>query len=317
MALSTSIPYLTPADCWFLTGPTASGKTALALKLAAELGAEIVSLDSMAIYRGMSIGTAKPTEAEQALIPHHLLDIVDPQDEYSVAQYVSAAEKTVRQVVARGRVPLFVGGTPLYLKALLRGIFSGPPADWEFRQQLQEIAESEGDNALHERLAEIDPISARRLHPRDRRRVIRALEVFEKTGQSITLLQQQFEHARPAETCRVFMLDWPREQLVERIDVRVDAMFTAGLVEEAAALLRSPSVPGRTASQAVGYREVFDHLRGERNLEEANALVKLRTRQFAKRQMTWFRGLGEVRPIAVDRPAAKLIEQILRTGEKI
>jgi tRNA dimethylallyltransferase len=302
--------YLTPADCWFLTGPTASGKSAVGLELAERLNAEIISLDSMALYRGMDIGTAKPTAAERAEVPHHLIDVVDPHEEYSVAQYVAAAERAVSEIVARQRVPLFVGGTPLYLKALLRGIFAGPPADWDLRHRLQELAEHEGDEALHRRLAVVDPASARRLHARDRRRIIRALEVFEKTGESITDLQRQFERARPSEACRVFMLEWPREQLVQRIDLRVEAMFAAGLVDEARRLLAGPAPPGRTASQAVGYREVFQHLRGDRDLSETINLVKLRTRQFAKRQMTWFRSLCEVRRVAANHPGEELARQI-------
>ncbi len=302
--------YLTPADCWFLTGPTASGKTTLGLELARRLNAEIISLDSMALYRGMDIGTAKPTAAERAAAPHHLIDVIDPYEEYSVAQYVAAAERAVCEIAARGRVPLFVGGTPLYLKALLRGIFAGPPADWVLRNELQELADREGEEALHSRLAQVDPASARRLHARDRRRIIRALEVFEKTGESITDLQRQFERARPAEACRVFMLERPREQLVQRIDLRVEAMFAAGLVDEAERLLSHPRPPGRTASQAVGYREVLEHLRGGRDLAQTIDLVKLRTRQFAKRQMTWFRSLSEVRRVAADLPREEIARQI-------
>jgi tRNA dimethylallyltransferase len=302
--------YLTPADCWFLTGPTASGKSAVGLELAQRLNAEIISLDSMALYRGMDIGTAKPTAADRTAVPHHLVDVVDPHEEYSVAQYVAAAEHAVSEIVARRRVPLFVGGTPLYLKALLRGIFAGPPADWDLRNRLQELAEHEGDQSLHRRLAAVDPASARRLHTRDRRRIIRALEVFEKTGESITDLQRQFERARPAEACRVFMLEWPREQLVQRIDVRVEAMFAAGLAVEARRLLAGPAPPGRTASQAVGYREVFAHLRGDRGLSETINLVKLRTRQFAKRQMTWFRSFSEVRRVPADESGEEIARRI-------
>ncbi len=305
--------YLTPGDCWFLTGPTASGKTAVAIELARQLNAEIVSLDSMALYRGMDIGTAKPNVAERAAVPHHLIDVIDPHEEFSVAQYVAAAEGVVREIAARGRMPLFVGGTPLYLKALLRGIFAGPPADWELRNQLQEVADREGDAALHRRLAQVDPAAARRLHTRDRRRVIRALEVFEKTGQCITDLQRQFERARPAEACQVFMLDWPREQLIQRIDARVDAMFAAGLVEEARRLLAGPTPPGRTAVQAVGYREVFDHLRGSLDLAGTIELVKLRTRQFAKRQMTWFRSFSEVHRISAEPPMEAIVRRITGT----
>ena len=300
------------ADCWYLTGPTASGKTAVALEMARRLDAEIISLDSMALYRGMDIGTAKPTAAERATVPHHLIDVIEPHEEYSVAQYVTAAEDAAQQIVARGRKPLFVGGTPLYLKVLLRGMFSGPEADWDFRRHLQELAEREGDEALHARLAQVDPAAARRLPAKDRRRIIRALEVYEKTGETITDLQQQFEHARPAAECKVVMLDWPREQLVERIDARVEGMFTAGLVDEVKVLLAAEHPPGRTAAQAVGYREVIDYLRGARDFGETVELVKLRTRQFAKRQMTWFRSLSEIRPHSAAFPPVELAMRIFR-----
>ncbi len=289
--------YPTPGDCWFLTGPTAAGKSALALELATELNAEIVSLDSMALYRGMDIGTAKPSLAEQQQVPHHLIDVLDPHEEFSLAQYVDAAEQTVKSITARGKVPLFVGGTPLYLKALLRGIFAGPAADWELRKQLDAFADREGDAALHARLATIDPDSARRLHQRDRRRIIRALEVYEKTGTSITELQRQFERVRPLETCRVLTLEWPRDQLNQRIDARVDQMFGAGWLAEVERLRQNIPPLGRTASQAVGYREIIEHLQGNRDLPATIQLIKLRTRQFAKRQMTWFRSLSECRLI--------------------
>ncbi|MEX2113341.1 MAG: tRNA (adenosine(37)-N6)-dimethylallyltransferase MiaA [Pirellulales bacterium] len=287
------------ADCWFLSGPTASGKTSVALALAPRIGAEIVSLDSMALYRGMEIGTAKPSLAERAAVPHHLLDVIDPDEEYSLAQYVAAAHRAVDDIRSRGQSPLFVGGTPLYLKSLLRGIFEGPPADWELRRGLQELARNEGSQVLHARLAQVDPISASRLHPRDTRRIIRALEVWEKTGQSITALQQQFDRARPPDACRVFVLQWPRAELAARIDARVDAMFEAGLVDEVRGLLTGGRRFSRTASQAVGYREVIEHLQGVRDLADTVALTKLRTRQLAKRQMTWFRSLCECRLVAV------------------
>ena len=287
------------ANCWFLTGPTASGKTAVGLELARMLGAEIISLDSMALYRGMDIGTAKPTPAERAATPHHLVDIIDPDQESSLAQYVDAAGLAAGEIASRRRVPLFVGGTPLYLKALLRGIFAGPPADWTLRRKLQAVARAEGTQSLHARLAEVDPRTARRLHPRDERRVIRAIEVWEKTGQSITDLQQQFDRVRTAEACRVFVLDWPRTELIELINARVGAMFEHGLMDEVRGLLARPLGLSRTASQALGYREVIEHLEGARNLAETIELVKLRTRQFAKRQMTWFRSLSECRFVSV------------------
>jgi tRNA dimethylallyltransferase len=287
------------ADCWFLTGTTASGKSALSLALAKRLGAEILSLDSMAVYRGMDIGTAKPSPAERTLAPHHLLDLVEPNVEFSIADYVAAAHVAVAQVHERGHVALFVGGTPLYLKALLRGLFVGPVANWEFRQRMDALASEQGDGALHTRLAEVDPDAAARLHANDRRRIIRALEVFEQTGTTLSSQQQQFDRARSAEQCRCFVLDRPREELNARIDARVDAMFASGLVDETRLLLEKHGDLSRTAGQAVGYREVIEHLRGERDLPATIDLVKLRTRQFAKRQMTWFRSLSECRTLSV------------------
>ena len=219
-----------------------------------------------------------------------------------MAQYVAAAHAGVAEVGSRGRLPLFVGGTPLYLKALLRGIFTGPPADWQFRRRLEAEAAERGEAWLHEQVAAADPATAQRLHPRDTRRLIRALEVHAQTGRPISELQSQFEHARPAEDCRVFVLDWPRDVLYRRIEARVDAMFAAGLVAETRQLLAAGQTLGRTARQALGYREVLEYLAGERSLEETVALVKTRTRQFAKRQLTWFRALSECRWVGLAEP---------------
>lgn len=282
-------------DCWFLTGPTAAGKTAVGIELAKLIDAEILSLDSMALYRGMDVGTAKPTLDERARVPHHLLDLIEPHEEYSVAQYVEAAGQCVDEIERRGRRPLFVGGTPLYLKALLRGLFEGPPADPPLRRRLEEQARQEGSESLHRRLARVDPVAANRLHPNDTRRLVRALEVFEKTGRPISQFQQQFDTGRPAEQCRVFVLDWPRAELRERIDHRVDRMFAGGLVEEVRRLLAKDTSIGKTARQAVGYRETIEHLENQRGIEETVALVKTRTWQLARRQGTWFRSLSECR----------------------
>jgi tRNA dimethylallyltransferase len=231
-------------DCWFLTGPTASGKSAVGVELARRIGAEIVSLDSMALYRGMDIGTAKPTAEERLAVPHHLIDVLHPHDEFSLAQYVEAAEHTAAEIAGRGRQALFVGGTPLYLKGLLRGIFQGPPADWELRRRLADEAARNGGQWLHQRLAAVDPAAAARLHPNDARRLIRAIEVYEKTGGPISQWQQQFEIGRPAADCRVFVLDWPRKELAARIALRVQAMFAAGLVEEVRCLCSSGPLSG-------------------------------------------------------------------------
>jgi tRNA dimethylallyltransferase len=294
-------------DCWYLTGPTASGKTDVGLEIARQLKAEIISLDSMAVYRGMDIGTAKPGPDIRAQVPHHLLDLVDPTTDFSVAEYVDAAHRTVGEIRARGMTPLFVGGTPLYLKALLRGIYQGPPADWEFRREVEAEVERVGVEALHQRLALVDPLSAAKLHPRDKRRIIRALEVFRVTGEPISHQQLHFDEGQPAESCRVFVLGWERAELHRRIEARVDWMFAHGLVEEVEGLLARYGRLGRTASQAVGYREVLEHLAGQRDLQATIESVKARTRQFARRQETWFRQMSECRRIPMAEGLSSVI----------
>ena len=286
-------------DCWFLTGPTASGKTSVGIPLAEQLNAEIISLDSMAVYRGMDIGTAKPTESERRRIPHHLIDIVRPNEEFSVAHYLERAERTIVDVRNRGHEVLFVGGTPLYLKVLLRGIFAGPPADWEFREQVQEEVRRVGAAALFERLQQVDPLTASRLHPNDIKRIIRALEVHKLTGRPISHHQLQFDESRPADQCRVFVLQWPRFALHQRIDARVDQFFENGFVDEVRQLRAQYGSLSRTARQAVGYSEVIKYVEGLHDLETTIKLVKTRTHRFAKHQETWFRSLSECRPVPV------------------
>ena len=302
----------TLSDCWFLTGPTAGGKTTIGLELAGLINAEIVSLDSMAIYRHLDISTAKPTTKQRAQIAHHLLDIVEPNEEYSLASYVVAAESCVRQLRQRGKEALFVGGTPLYLKALLRGIFSGPPADWDFRREVAAEVQRVGAEALHARLAQVDPLSAHKLHPHNVRRIIRALEVYKITGQPISHLQMQFDEGRAAEDCRVFTLRWPRQELHARIDRRVDRMFAQGLVDEIRSVREKYGDVSRTAVQAVGFREVVSLLQHECDETETVRRVKVRTRRFARRQETWFRGLSECRfvPRTDDTPAREVAAQI-------
>jgi tRNA dimethylallyltransferase len=252
----------------------------------------------MTIYRGMDIGTAKPTSDQQAAVPHHLVDIVDPSVEFSVAQYVDAASATVADVRSRGKEPLFVGGTPLYLKSLLRGLFDGPPADWQVRQEIEQELAHVGQPALYDRLVQVDPVAASHIHPNDSRRLIRALEVYRATGQPISHQQLQFEEGRPAEECRVFVLRRPREELHRRIEERVRAMVGAGLVEEVRQLT-SVGELGRTARQAVGYREALSYLAGEYDHDEMARRITYRTRRFAKRQGTWFRSLSECRFIDI------------------
>ncbi len=304
------------SHAWFVTGPTAVGKTSIGLALAEKIDAEIVSMDSMAIYQGLDIGTAKPTSEERARVRHHLVDVAAPHEDFSLARYLDMAQSVVQDVRARGRHVLFVGGTPLYLKGLLRGIFQGPPADWQFRAA--RIAQSKLNEAgwLHDCLQAVDPATAARLHAKDTRRIVRALEVFEKTGRPISELQQQFERGLPAADCRVFVIDRPRRELHARIDRRVEAMFAAGLVDEVRHLLADPRGLSKTARQAVGYAEVIDYCAGKRNLPETVNMVKTHTRQLAKRQATWFRSLIECRFVPVDGEVAPedVAEQIFELG---
>jgi tRNA dimethylallyltransferase len=286
-----------------LTGPTGSGKSALGVELAMRLDAEIVSMDSMALYRGMDIGTAKPTAEQRRRVPHHLVDALDPSESASVAWWLKRAEAACRQIEARGKQVLFVGGTPLYLKALLFGLFDGPPADPALRDRLAREAETLGPAGLHARLAAADPVAAERIHPNDVRRLIRALEVLELTGRPISAWQQQWpEKADPslpnadAEPPAVLWLDLPRPELYDRINHRVDAMFAEGLIDEVRRLrgLDRPLSP--EARQALGYKEVFDCLDGKSTPAEAREIIKTRSRNFAKRQITWFRHLPGCRP---------------------
>ena len=305
-------------DCWFLTGSTASGKTEVGIALAVRLGAEIVSLDSMALFRGMDIGTAKPTAEQRKMVPHHLIDIVEPHEDFSLASYLEAAHRAIAEIHARGRPVLFVGGTPLYLKGLLRGVFQGPKADWAFRDALLHEAKGQGPEFLHRRLMEHDPATAARLHPNDTRRILRALEVFHATGEPISKLQQQFAQGRAADECRVFVLSWPRAESHRRIERRVKEMFAAGLVDEVRRLLAAAGPLGRTARQAVGYREVIEHVEGRLGRAETIELVERHTRQLAKRQETWFRSLSECRfvPVAEEPDAAELAEKIVTSEEE-
>jgi tRNA dimethylallyltransferase len=295
---------LPAASCWFLTGATASGKTAVGIALARLLGAEIISLDSMALYRGMDVGTAKPSVEEQAAVPHHLIDVVDPDEDFSVAQYLDAAHAKVAEIRGRGREALFVGGTPLYLKALLRGLFEGPPANWELREQIEREVAEVGSAALHAHLEQVDPLAASTIHPNDTRRLIRALEVYRATGQPISHQQLEFDEGRPAEERRVFVLRRPRDVQHERINARVEEMLTRGLVDEVRGLTSDGRQIGRTASQAVGYREVIDYLAGVDDEATMAARIKTRTRQFAKRQGVWFRSLSECRWVDVEANAS-------------
>jgi tRNA dimethylallyltransferase len=284
-----------------LTGPTGSGKSELGVELAERLDAEIVSMDSMALYRGMDIGTAKPGPELRGRVPHHLIDILEPWESASVAWWLEQAARSCQEIEQRGRRVLFVGGTPLYLKALLYGLFDVPSANPELRRRLAGEAEQLGGAELHRRLAEVDPAAAARLHPNDVRRVIRALEVWELTGRPISAWQSQWARGRPGAATtpgpRVLWLNVPREELYARINIRVVRMIETGLVEEVRALRQLGRPLSREAAQALGYKEVCAYLEGTGTLEETIERIQTRSRQFAKRQLTWFRQMPECRGV--------------------
>ena len=269
-----------------IVGPTASGKGALARAVASRLGAEILSLDSMKVFRGLDVGTAKPSAAARAETPWHLLDLADAGEEFSVRRWLDAAEAALADVRTRGRRAIFSGGTALYLQSLRRGLFEGPPADWPLRERLA----AEGAPALFARLREIDPAAAARIEPNDLRRLVRAHEVHALTGRPISALRREWTEGPDRHPLFVVGIRRAREDIYARIDRRVLRMFDEGLVAEVRGLLAAGVAFGRTASQALGYREILAHLEpGGPGLDATIEQLQRRTRQFAKRQLTWFR----------------------------
>lgn len=272
-----------------VSGATASGKSDLALKLARELDGEIICMDSMQIYRRMDIGTAKPTLEEQAMVPHHMVDIVEPTENYAVADYALAAEKVIEEIASRGKQPILVGGTGLYLKALMHGLSLGNASgDEKIRARLYGIAdEPDGKIRLHQRLSEVDPVSAAKFHPNDIRRVIRALEVYELTGTPISR-QKQEETERPFQILPL-AIDMPRDLLYARLEKRVHLMMQLGLLQEVKNLLESGVTPQMQSMQGIGYKELIPVVQGTQSLESAVWQMILNTRHYAKRQGTWLR----------------------------
>ncbi|MCO8122910.1 tRNA (adenosine(37)-N6)-dimethylallyltransferase MiaA [Stieleria sp. TO1_6] len=291
-----------------LTGSTASGKSSLAIKLAERIEGEILSLDSIAVYRYMDIGTAKPSRIDQQQVSHHLIDLADPDQDFSVAYYLAEAHRCVAEVLSRGKRPIFVGGTPMYLKAILRGFDPGPPPDWQFRESVERDVLKFGVDALRDRLIQVDPLSAARIAPGDTRRMIRALEVSKLTGVPLSHRQIQFDRMLSSHSCSVFAIKHDRKQLHQRINQRVKQMFDSGLLDEVRSLLERFGPLSRTAAQAVGYRETIDWIAGQDSdvdtapLESLQDAVATHTRQLAKRQETWFRSFQEITPISVTQP---------------
>lgn len=275
-----------------LVGPTGSGKTGTAIQLCRWLDAEIVSMDSMQIYRGMDIGTAKPTYAEQQTVRHHMIDIIDPNQIFTVSMYREMAAKAIDDILSRGKLPILVGGTGLYLQALSYEMSLGENgADTKLREELHRVAATHGGpELLHQRLSAVDPESAKKLHPNDVRRVIRALEIFEGSGRRKSE-QNPNEQKEGPYRILVYGLSLPREQMYARINTRVDEMIEQGLIEEVQMLLERGIQPRKEggAMQAIGYKEIVSALQGEITMDQAIALIKQGSRRYAKRQWTWFR----------------------------
>jgi tRNA dimethylallyltransferase len=293
-------------NLWVVVGPTASGKSDLAMALARSRSAEILSIDSMQVYRRMDIGTAKPSVADRAAVPHHLIDVVDPTESFTVARFVEAADDAIADAARRNAPLVATGGTPLYYKALFQGLFAGPGADAVIREWLN----SQTGEDLHRRLAEVDPAAAARIHLNDTKRLVRALEVYELTGKPITSLQNEWVAGRSRHPAKWIGLQWDRDLLNRRINARVKAMIAAGWLEEARELIQSHGALSPTAAEATGYRELIDHINGKISLEDAIEQIKIATRQLARRQMKWFRRFPGVTWIAGDQSIEKLMKAI-------
>ena len=273
-----------------IAGPTASGKTALSIALAKELSGEIISCDSMQVYRHMDIGTAKPTMAEREGIVHYMLDVADPQEDFSVSRYCAMAQPIVDDILARGKTVIIVGGTGLYMDALIRGNDFAPYPSTGRREELERLADTQGIEAVLKQLRSVDPESAARLHPSDRKRIIRALEVYLETGETITAHNARTQALPPRYTPLWLALeDADRQTLYSRIDRRVDDMLEKGLLEEIQRLLASGIPKTATAMQAIGYKEFIAALEGQCTIAEAADAVRQSSRRYAKRQLTWFR----------------------------
>ncbi len=302
-----------------IVGCTASGKSALAMEMCRRHGGELVSMDSMQIYRGMDIGTAKPTPDEQAEVRHHMIDVVDPTLSYSGGAYVEAATGAIRDVSARGKLPVLCGGTGLYLDGLLRGGYGENYADPAVRAELEDFADVHGALALHARLAEVDPESAAATHPNNVKRVIRALEIYRISGKTKTELDKLSQQAEPQIEALVFGIRYnDREVLYDRIERRVDIMLEEGLVEETERLWKAGVFEANaTAAGAIGYKEILPYLQGNATLEMAVAELKTATRRYAKRQMTWFYAKPWVNWIDADPADGKrTFEEIVNICEK-
>jgi len=297
-----------------IVGPTASGKTALSVALAKELCGEVVSCDSMQIYRGMDIGTAKPAVDEMQGVPHHMLSVVSPEENYSVARYVEEASLCVDDIISRGKIPIIVGGTGLYVDSLIKGIeFAEFREDEEYRNELFRICEEKGNTYIHNMLKEVDPERAAEIHENNVKRVIRALEVYKATGRTISEHDAESMKKPPKyDAIYIGLMFEDREKLYDRINLRVDTMLKAGLCDEVQKLLESGVSANATAMQAIGYKELVSYFAGNCSLADATEQIKQSSRRYAKRQITWFKRNKNIRWISVDK--SKNISDLLQAS---
>ena len=299
------------SDMVLIPGVTASGKGQLAFDLAKTTGGEIISIDSMKVYRRMDIGTAKPPKETRQRVKYHLIDIVEPSEPFSVGVFLDLAYGAIEQIKRRKRKIIAVGGTALYIKALLYGLFEGPGTDEQIRAQLRQRAQAEGLEQLYHELQKIDPAATERIGRRDRKRIIRALEVYKITGKPISSLQQQFNAERPKHNWSIIGLRRGKTDTNSRINKRVKKMLAAGLVDEVKCLLAEEEPLSQQARCAIGYAEIIDYLNGKTSLEDAAELIKKNTRRLAKNQRTWFKTFKNVNwlDIGAEEPSEKIFER--------
>lgn len=295
-----------------IVGPTAVGKTHLAVKLARKIKGEIISCDSMQVYKGMRVLSQAPTIAERDNIAHHLIGVLNPSQEYSVAAFRVKATKLITSIIKRKKIPIIVGGSGLYVKALVDGLFPSPEADIAFRKKMEAIAQKKGSRFLHKKLLTIDPKAAQNIHPNDTKRLIRALEIYHSTGKTMTELKSQTKGLADDYRVKIFGLAKPRQELYDVIDRRVDTMFAKGIVTEVKRLAKKKL--SKTSAGVLGLKEISGYLKGEYDLNTALELLKRNTRRFAKRQFTWFRADKRIKWFDVSRLNEKRIIGAIMKG---
>ncbi len=300
--------------CVFIVGPTAIGKTRLSVELARRIGGEVISADSMQAYKGMRTLSQAPTALEKKRVRHHLVEFLDPCKEYSVAAFRDLATQIITSIIKRKKVPIIVGGSGLYVKGLIDGLFPSKPADRKFRAAMGKFASKYGSGLLHEKLSRIDPYAAGLIHPNDTRRIVRALEVHHSTGRTMTELKSQTHGLKDRYKIKIFALTRPRDEIYNKIEKRIDRMFIEKVLAEVKRLKKKKL--SKTAKAVLGYKEITGYLNGEYDLGDAKSLMKMNTRHFAKRQLTWFKGDKRIKWIDLSRTSARKVVRRMAKGAK-